>query len=198
MKKKIIALVMLSTISLATKAASLDSDYKRNVAISSNSSNISRLFKDMDENRKSVNLHQDRLNKHDGDIYQLYKRGGDSQRHISSNNSRIKDLEKSTNGRDVAINENTNAIKSIRNDMEEMARKMNGVEAMNMATSSLFQPYSVGKLNLTLGVGTYNDAHALALGSGYRINHNLAVRFNMSFEDANNSVGVGAGVSYEI
>lgn len=36
--------------------------------------------------------------------------------------------------------------------------------------SGLFQPYSIGRFNLTSSIGSYESENALALGSGYRFN----------------------------
>ena len=48
--------------------------------------------------------------------------------------------------------------------------------AMSAATSNLFQPYNVGKFNLSAAVGGYNSENAVAVGSGYRFNENVAVK----------------------
>jgi hypothetical protein len=102
-----------------------------------------------------------------------------------------------SNANRVAIDKNTADIKGLREDMNKMGDRINSVEAMNMATSNLFQPYNVGSVNVSVGVGGYENAHALAVGSGVRVNDHLAVRGSVAFEDATDSIGYGVGASYE-
>lgn len=52
--------------------------------------------------------------------------------------------------------------------------------AMSAATSNLFQPYNVGKFNLSAAVGGYNSENAVAVGSGYRFNKNVAVKASLA------------------
>ncbi|MDH5939734.1 YadA-like family protein, partial [Vibrio splendidus] len=106
-------------------------------------------------------------------------------------------IHEQSNANRVAIDKNTADIKGLREDMNKMGDRINSVEAMNMATSNLFQPYNVGSVNVSVGVGGYEDAHALAVGSGVRVNEHLAVRGSVAFEDATDSIGYGVGASYE-
>ncbi|MGR5389299.1 YadA-like family protein [Vibrio crassostreae] len=106
-------------------------------------------------------------------------------------------IREQSNTNRLAIDKNTADIKGLREDMNKMGDRINSVEAMNMATSNLFQPYNVGSVNVSVGVGGYENAHALAVGSGVRVNEHLAVRGSVAFEDATDSIGYGVGASYE-
>jgi autotransporter adhesin len=97
----------------------------------------------------------------------------------------------------IAMNNNSNDIQEIRKSMENMSQHLYSVEAMNMATSNLFQPYGVGKMNVSVGLGAYHDAHAVAIGSGVRLDEHFAVRSSVSFEDSTSHAAVGVGASYE-
>ncbi|HHN8275987.1 TPA: YadA C-terminal domain-containing protein [Morganella morganii] len=57
--------------------------------------------------------------------------------------------------------------------------------AMSAATSNLFQPYNVGKFNLGAAVGGYNSENAVAVGSGYRFNENVAVKASLATSTSN-------------
>ncbi|MGJ7103454.1 YadA-like family protein [Morganella morganii] len=59
--------------------------------------------------------------------------------------------------------------------------------AMSAATSNLFQPYNVGKFNLSA-----------AVGSGYRFNENVAVKASLATSASNGGdVMYGAGMNLE-
>ncbi|KAB2825021.1 YadA C-terminal domain-containing protein, partial [Aliivibrio finisterrensis] len=95
------------------------------------------------------------------------------------------------------IQQNTNDIKSLRDDFKKMGKRVDATAAMGMATSSLFQPYGVGKVNVTMGLGNYNGANAVAFGSGIRIDEHVALRANVAYVDSTNDTGFGVGASYE-
>lgn len=96
-----------------------------------------------------------------------------------------------------AVDKNTNDIKDLRSDFKEMGKRVDGTAAMGMATSSLFQPYGIGKANVTVGLGNYNGANAVAFGSGIRIDEHVALRANVAYVDSTNDTGFGVGASYE-
>ncbi|HHN8307393.1 TPA: YadA C-terminal domain-containing protein [Morganella morganii] len=66
---------------------------------------------------------------------------------------------------------------------------------MSAATSNLFQPYNVGKFNLSAAVGGYNSENAVAVGSGYE---NMAVKASLATSASNGGdVMYGAGMNLE-
>ena len=75
-------------------------------------------------------------------------------------------------------------------------RKINRSIASQMAVSNLFQPYSIGKFNLSAATGGYKSEYSLAVGTGYRFNQHIAVRASASFVRGG-SVAYGAGVNFE-
>ena len=48
--------------------------------------------------------------------------------------------------------------------------------ASQAALAGLFQPYNVGKFNLSVALGGYESEQAMALGTGYRFNENFAMK----------------------
>ena len=58
--------------------------------------------------------------------------------------------------------------------------------ASSAALTGLFQPYGVGKVNFTAGIGGYRSTQALAIGSGYRVNENTAIKAGMALSDSKN------------
>ncbi|MBT0394441.1 YadA C-terminal domain-containing protein [Morganella morganii] len=81
---------------------------------------------------------------------------------------------------------------------DELNDKMQRGFAMSAATSNLFQPYNVGKFNLSAAVGGYNSENAVAVGSGYRFNENVAVKASLATSTSNGGdVMYGAGMNLE-
>ncbi|RTP97312.1 hypothetical protein EKN38_22415 [Enterobacter sp. WCHEn045836] len=70
--------------------------------------------------------------------------------------------------------------------------------ASQAALSGLFQPYGVGKANLSLAFGGYESHSAIAVGSGYRFNENVALKtgFATNAEDFSD-LTYTAGVNFE-
>lgn len=75
--------------------------------------------------------------------------------------------------------------------IERLDKKMNRGLASTAALSGLFQPYGIGKFNLSAGVGGYRSESAVAVGSGYRFTENVAAKAGIS-----TSVGDSASVMY--
>ncbi|WP_082981217.1 YadA-like family protein [Morganella psychrotolerans] len=81
---------------------------------------------------------------------------------------------------------------------DELDDKMQRGFAMSAATANLFQPYNVGKFNLSAAVGGFNSENALAVGSGYRFNENVAVKASLATSTSQGGdVMYGAGMNLE-
>ena len=52
--------------------------------------------------------------------------------------------------------------------------------AAQAALSGLFQPYSVGKFNVTAALGGFKSDTAVAVGAGYRFNENFAAKAGLA------------------
>ena len=73
----------------------------------------------------------------------------------------------------------------------------NGMAAQ-AALSGLFQPYSVGKFNATAALGGYGSKSAVAIGAGYRVNPNLAIKAGAAINTSGDKKGsYNIGVNYE-
>lgn len=89
----------------------------------------------------------------------------------------------------------TTKINGLKQEMNSkidvLDKKVNKGFAANAALSGLFQPYGVGKINMTAGVGGYQSESAVAVGVGYRINENVAVKGGIA-----TAVGNGSSTMY--
>lgn len=99
-----------------------------------------------------------------------------------------------------------NAINNMRGDLQrnmdsrfnEQDKKIERGLASTAALSGLFQPYGVGKFNLTAGVGGYTSESALAIGSGYRFDESVAIKAGVSTSTSNTSaIMYNTSVNYE-
>ncbi|EOF5073395.1 YadA-like family protein [Salmonella enterica] len=69
--------------------------------------------------------------------------------------------------------------------------------ASSAALSGLFQPYGVGKFNLSAGVGGYGGESAIAVGTGYRFNENVAAKAGISSPAGNMKMMYNASINFE-
>ncbi|OOS23635.1 YadA C-terminal domain-containing protein [Moraxella pluranimalium] len=91
---------------------------------------------------------------------------------------------------DKRVSNNTARIEELNNDLRS------GL-ANQAALSGLFQPYNVGKVNVSVAVGGYKSSSAVAVGSGYRLNENVATKAGLAFNTNGGDVSYHAGVNFE-
>lgn len=83
--------------------------------------------------------------------------------------ARTAKLEASVSKLNAQVQSNTQRLDKLN---EELKRGL----ATQAALSGLFQPYSVGKFNVTAAVGGYQSKSAVAVGAGYRFNAHFAAK----------------------
>lgn len=127
---------------------------------------------------------------------------------IKSNKEAIKvnkeNITKNTASIDVnkaKIELNHKSIQDVKSQLNSRLDNLNKDLRRGLATQSaltgLFQPYSVGKMNVTAAVGGYQSEKAIAVGSGYRFNDNLAAKVGLSKSLGGSAVSYNMGVNYE-
>ncbi|AFP84908.1 YadA C-terminal domain-containing protein [secondary endosymbiont of Ctenarytaina eucalypti] len=80
---------------------------------------------------------------------------------------------------------NTPRINRLEQQVSKTNTKIDRGLAASAALAGLFQPYCVGKANVTAGLGGYRSSQALAVGSGYRMNENAAVKIGLAYSGGN-------------
>lgn len=91
-----------------------------------------------------------------------------------------------------------NRFEELKQELDEQDKKFERGLASSAAISGLFQPYSVGKLNMTVGIGGYRDESAVAIGTGYRFNSNIAAKAGVAASTGDSSsVMYNASVDFE-
>lgn len=81
---------------------------------------------------------------------------------------------------------NTARINNLEHQLSKTNTKIGRGLAASAALTGLFQPYGVGNVNFTAGMGGYGSSQAIAVGSGYRINENTAVKAGLAYSGGNN------------
>ena len=99
---------------------------------------------------------------------------GDSANNKADQNK--KDIAK--NAETIAKNytEMKNNFAAMNSRIDDLDEEMKKGFASQAALAGLFQPYNVGKFNLSVALGGYESEQAMALGTGYRFNENFAMK----------------------
>ncbi|EHP0888212.1 YadA-like family protein, partial [Escherichia coli] len=89
-------------------------------------------------------------------------------------------------------------FKELKHKLDAQDKKFERGLASSAAISGLFQPYTVGTFNMTVGIGGYRDESAVAVGTGYRFNNNIAAKAGMAASTGDSSaVMYNASVNFE-
>lgn len=99
-----------------------------------------------------------------------------------------------TNKADIATH--TQRLDNLDNRVNNLNKDLKRGLASQAALNGLFQPYNVGKLNLTAAVGGYKSQTAVAVGTGYRHNENVATKAGVAFTHGG-SATYNVGVNFE-
>ena len=134
----------------------------------------------------------------------VYTKAQSDERFVKVENS-IGGLDTTTKGLDTRL---TSAEKSI----TEHGTRLNGLDktvsdlrketrqglAEQAALSGLFQPYNVGRFNVTAAVGGYKSESAVAIGTGFRFTENFAAKAGVAVgTSSGSSAAYHVGVNYE-
>ena len=132
----------------------------------------------------TINLEAD-VDKLDTRISNLSKKSNVTNNVATGNR---KDIDKNTvkiekNALDML--KNRQDLRGLENDLRETNERLDNGLAANAALNGLFQPYGIGKLNITAAMGGYNSTQAVAVGTGYRFNENIAMKTGVSYTGSN-------------
>ena len=94
------------------------------------------------------------------------------------------------------VNTHTKRLDHLDNRVNKLDKDLKRGLASQAALTGLFQPYTVGKANFTAAVGGYKSQTAVAIGTGYRYNQNIATKAGVAFTQGG-GVTYNAGVNFE-
>ena len=110
----------------------------------------------------------------------------------------LNNLNDKVNGFDDRISALDTKVNAFDGRITALDSKVENGMAAQAALSGLFQPYSVGKFNATAALGGYGSKSAVAIGAGYRVNPNLAIKAGAAINTSGDKKGsYNIGVNYE-
>ena len=98
---------------------------------------------------------------------------GKNKQEIAANKTQIEKNAQAIKNNYAEMKQNFAAMNTRIDDLDEEMKKGFASQA---ALAGLFQPYNVGKFNLSVALGGYESEQAMALGTGYRFNENFAMK----------------------
>lgn len=190
------------------KAASVSGDPALSAAFYSFdllNDDVNQALHDSKMNKESLATTQETIQKGLKGVTELVDQ---NKEHIKANKENIKankdKIEKniaSIDANKAKIELNHKSIQDVKSQLNARLNNLNKDLRRGLATQSaltgLFQPYSVGKMNVTVAVGGYQSEKAIAVGSGYRFNDNFAAKVGLSKSLGGSAVSYNMGVNYE-
>ncbi|MDL2105001.1 YadA C-terminal domain-containing protein, partial [Proteus mirabilis] len=85
----------------------------------------------------------------------------------------------------------------VNKQINTLNKKVDRGLASSSAIAGLFQPYGVGKFNFTAGIGTYGGESAIAVGTGYRFNENVAIKAGVSSPSGDMKIMTNTSINLE-
>ena len=117
---------------------------------------------------------------------------------VAANKVDIATLQTASNQHAAGIAKNSARIDSLDKNVANLRKETRQGLAAQAALSGLFQPYSVGKFNVTAALGGFKSDTAVAVGAGYRFNENFAAKAGLAVgTSSGGSASYNVGVNYE-
>ncbi|HHT7855675.1 YadA C-terminal domain-containing protein [Pasteurella multocida] len=160
--------------------------------------NVRKNFSLIEENKKDINKNKEDINKNKEDIntnkelIHSYKKTIDSD---ITNNRRLVVANTAKNTAKITLNHQ--AIQKLTSELANLKTSLKRGLATQSALNGLFQPYSVGKFNLTAAFGGYQSQTAIAIGTGYRFNERIAAKAGIAKSVKGAALSYNVGVNYE-
>ena len=117
---------------------------------------------------------------------------------IDTNKTDIAALQTANGQHAAGIAKNSGRIDSLDKNVANLRKETRQGLAAQAALSGLFQPYSVGKFNVTAALGGFKSDTAVAVGAGYRFNENFAAKAGLAVgTSSGGSASYNVGLNYE-
>ena len=143
---------------------------------------------------KEIDARADNIKANTDDIHKLQNKLVENEFHdhaqdqnigVNKNNIEKNKANIQTNANNIAANRtlierykvsSDAQFKAVNSRIDSLDDKMKKGFASQAALNGLFQPYNVGKFNVSAAIGGYDSEQAMALGTGYRFNDNFAIK----------------------
>ena len=117
---------------------------------------------------------------------------------VATNEATIATLQTASSQHAAGIAKNSARIDSLDKNVANLRKETRQGLAAQAALSGLFQPYSVGKFNVTAALGGFKSDTAVAVGAGYRFNENFAAKAGLAVgTSSGGSASYNVGLNYE-
>ena len=117
---------------------------------------------------------------------------------VAANKADIATLQTASNQHAAGIAKNSAHIDNLDKNVANLRKETRQGLAAQAALSGLFQPYSVGKFNVTAALGGFKSDTAVAVGAGYRFNENFAAKAGLAVgTSSGGSASYNVGLNYE-
>lgn len=197
---------------LAKKANSADVTDKLNQKVDQstldayNNSLVTAIGKKADQTDVDANKVEIAKKANSSDVYtkdeannrfvQIENNVGNNVTSISQNRANVTTNASNIAHHNVRLNTLDSRVDKLDNRVNKLDKDLKRGLAAQAALTGLFQPYTVGKANFTAAVGGYKSQTAVAVGTGYRYNQNIATKAGVAFTQGG-GVTYNAGVNFE-
>ena len=197
---------------LAKKANSADVTDKLNQKVDQstldtyNNSLVTAIGKKADQTDVDANKVEIAKKANSSDVYtkdeannrfvQIENNVGNNVTSISQNRANVTTNASNIAHHNVRLNTLDSRVDKLDNRVNKLDKDLKRGLAAQAALTGLFQPYTVGKANFTAAVGGYKSQTAVAVGTGYRYNQNIATKAGVAFSQGG-GVTYNAGVNFE-
>ena len=114
-----------------------------------------------------------------------------AEKSVVDHGTRLASAEKS-------ITEHGTRLNGLDKTVSDLRKETRQGLAEQAALSGLFQPYNVGRFNVTAAVGGYKSESAVAIGTGFRFTENFAAKAGVAVgTSSGSSAAYHVGVNYE-
>ena len=195
------------TAKLSKKADQTDVDANKvEIAKKANSADVTaKLSKKADQTDVDANKVEIAKKANSSDVYtkdeannrfvQIENNVGNNVTSINKNRTSVITNASNIERHNVRLNTLDSRVDKLDNRVNKLDKDLKRGLAAQAALTGLFQPYTVGKVNFTAAVGGYKSQTAVAVGTGYRYNQNIATKAGVAFTQG--GVTYNAGVNFE-
>ena len=157
--------------------------------------------KAVDDNKTKIAANKEAVTKNEAAIKDNKEAVAKNEAAIKVNTAGIAQLksaqQQSVTSLKAKIDQNSARIDQLDNRVSDLDKEVKNGLAAQAALNGLFQPYNVGKVNMSAAVGGYKSKTALAVGTGYRFNENVAAKAGVAFSTNGGGATYNAGVNFE-
>ena len=155
----------------AVENALHDKNQDQNIGVNANN---------IEKNQQAIAANKDQIKNNTNDIHGLQQQAVENALHDKNQDQNIgvnaNNIEKNQQAIAANYKEMKNNFAAVNSRIDDLDEEMKKGFASQAALAGLFQPYNVGKFNLSVALGGYESEQAMALGTGYRFNENFAMK----------------------